>query len=517
MALKALISVSNKFGVIDLARELSENFGFEIISSGGTAKELENNNIPVIKVSKYTGSEEILNGRVKTLHPKIHGGILADRDQPSHLRELKDHNIDQIDLVVVNLYPFKKAIEKPNCSFEEAIENIDIGGPTLIRAAAKNHKNVSVLTDPNQYKQYLIALKNKELTLELRTKFAIKAFEHTAAYDVMINNWIDNKFNEKTRWDTSLQKISELRYGENPHQNAKWFGSTSKGWGAANKLQGKELSTNNLLDLESALSTIIEFGYDSDVNKIEERTTAVVVKHTNPCGLASGESAHEAICKAIEADNISAFGGIVAVNQIIDEKAASQLTSLFLECVVAPGFSNEAKSILSQKKNLRLLELNPKDIYRRNIKNIRSINGGLLVQDQDNIVVDTSTWTNVTDIKPNKEILKDLIFGWKLVRHLRSNAIAVVSDEQSKGIGAGQMNRIGSAKIALEASKNKGINLILASDGFFPFDDTVRLAGQYGIKAIIQPGGSIKDKDSIKACNELGISMVFTNIRHFLH
>ncbi len=514
----ALLSVSDKTGLIPLAKALVNDFGFKIISSGGTAKLIESENIPVTRVADYTGFPEILEGRVKTLNPKIHGGILARRDKQTHIDDLNKQNIDLIDLVVVNLYPFEQTISKENVSWDEAIENVDIGGPTMIRAAAKNHQDVLVITNPNQYSDLLDAYKSKKITSELRKYYSQKAFEHTAIYDLTISKWIANKINsQKTFWLQSLPLKQELRYGENPHQKATWYGEPGKGWSGANQLQGKELSTNNLLDLEAALSTLLEFGYENTFKSNTYKKAAVVIKHTNPCGVAIGDSPYLAIKRALDGDRVSAFGGIIAINCPVDETAAKELENIFIECIVAPYFDNNAKEILSRKKNLRLLELKAESIQKAPKNHIRSILGGLLVQDLDQPYIDQKEWKNVTKLIPTESELNDLSFAWKIVKHIRSNAIAVASNEQSLGIGAGQMNRVGSAKLALEAAGDKTKGAVLASDGFFPFDDTVKMAADYGISSIIQPGGSIRDKDSIEACNELGIKMVLTGKRHFLH
>ncbi len=514
----ALLSVSDKTDLIPLAKALVNELGFKIISSGGTAKLLESENLPVTRVADYTGFPEILGGRVKTLNPKIHGGILARRDKQSHLDDLHRQNINPIDLVVVNLYPFEKTISKENVFWDEAIENIDIGGPTLIRAAAKNHQDVLVVTNPNQYQGLIDAYKSKAITNELRKKYSQQAFEHTAIYDLTISKWIAKNISyEKTSWLQGLPLKQELRYGENPHQEASWYGEPEKGWSGANQLQGKELSTNNLLDLEAALSTLREFGYENTIKSDSYQKAAVVIKHTNPCGVAVGDTPYLALKRALDGDRVSAFGGIIAINCPIDKAAAKELENIFIECVVAPYFDDNAKEILSKKKNLRLLELKAESIQKASKHHIRSILGGLLIQDLDEPNTDQKEWKNVTKLIPNKEEINDLSFAWKIVKHVRSNAIAIAHNKQSLGIGAGQMNRIGSAKLALEAAGSKSKGAALASDGFFPFDDTVKMAADYGISSIIQPGGSIRDEDSIKACNELGIKMVITGKRHFLH
>ncbi len=517
MAPIALLSVSNKNGLISLAECLEKIHGFKLISSGGTARELEKAGINVQRVSEYTNAPEILGGRVKTLHPRVHGGILAKKNDSSHQKDLKEQEIPFIDLVVVNLYPFKETIQSDNVTWSEAIENIDIGGPAMIRAAAKNHEHVAVLTSPKQYPKFMDLLENgiDNITPEIRKELALEAFEHTASYDIAISNWLGSSSNSpRSNWIQEIPHKQTLRYGENPHQHATWYGSSVKGWGGAKQLQGKELSTNNLLDLEAAISTVSEFGYNKSDN---QNCAAVVIKHTNPCGVAINKSISEALRLAIEGDSISAFGGIVALNSTVDVSTAKILKSLFLECVVSPSFTKEAQTILSDKSNLRLLELNPELLQNTEIENFRSILGGVLVQEKDNQPINTSNWDIVTKRKPSDQEVEDLTFAWKIVRHVRSNAITVASSGQSLGIGAGQMNRIASAKLALDSASSKANDAVLASDGFFPFDDTVRLAAQYGIKAIIQPGGSIKDASSINACDELDLAMIFTNKRHFLH
>ncbi len=516
----ALLSVSNKEGLLPLAKKLHHQYGFELISSGGTAKALEEGGLEVKRVADHTGEPEILGGRVKTLHPKIHGGILAKREDQAHESDLKKNKILAIDLVVVNLYPFKETVADKNVSWDKAIENIDIGGPAMVRAAAKNHKDVAVLTSPDQYEIFLDALeKGKgETTRDLRCKLALEAFELTAAYDVAISKWISQKLNNEDSPRLEVLPLKQtLRYGENPHQNAAWYSNKYQGWGAAKQLQGKELSTNNLLDLDAALSTVREFGYDKTGANPAREPAAVVVKHTNPCGVGISDSLQEALKKALQADPISAFGGIVALNQKVDKQTAEELTQLFIECALAPEFSIEAQEVLSKKKNLRLLEINSNAIDSSEKDQLRSILGGAIIQEQDIQKVDQNEWGIVTKTLPSEKQKEDMYFAWRVVRHIRSNAILVASSGQTLGVGAGQMNRVGAAKLAIEAAGEEVKGAVLASDGFFPFDDTVRLAAKYGISAIIQPGGSIRDEDSIAACNEHGITMIFTGRRHFLH
>ena len=513
----ALISVSDKTNIIAFSKVLVEEFGYKILSSGGTAKHLIEANIPVIKVSEFTNSPEILEGRVKTLHPKIHGGILAKRSNKIHLNDIEKNNIDLIDLVVVNLYPFQQKIEA-NCSWEEAIENIDIGGPSMIRSAAKNHQDVSILVNNNQYEKFIQELRKGNLTSAYKTELALRAFEHTASYDAAISNWLVKEKNLESNIHVKTYPfVKNLRYGENPHQKASWYGLNNIGWNAAKQLQGKELSYNNLLDLESALSTILEFEYDQKQNSSENINAAVILKHNNPCGAALADSPSDAFRKALDCDSTSAFGGIVAFNNNVDLAAAELLSNIFLECVVAPSFDKDALKILHNKKNLRLLQLNKENIKKDNESTFKSILGGILEQDIDNEVDQTNEWSCVTQIKPISEEFNDLRFSWKICKHVKSNAIVIAKNQQTIGIGAGQMNRVGAAKIALDSAKEFANGAVLASDGFFPFSDSVEIANQYGIKSIIQPGGSVRDQESIDMCNKLGISMIFTNKRHFLH
>ena len=521
MAPTALLSVSNKAGLEPLAQGLLEA-GYALISSGGTAAALQAAGLPVTKVAEHTGAPEILGGRVKTLHPRIHGGILAKRAEPGHQADLAAQGIAPIDVVVVNLYPFRETVADPAVAFDTAIENIDIGGPAMVRAAAKNHADVAVLTSPSQYGSFLDALRAGALTPALRRRLALEAFEHTASYDAAISAWLAARLEADAAEERAAEGAAplrlalparqSLRYGENPHQQATWHSEPAAGWGAAEQLQGKELSYNNLIDLDAALATVREFGYGPGAEP-----AAVVVKHTNPCGVATGRDGADALTRALDADRLSAFGGIVALNRPVDLGAAEQLGSLFLECVVAPGFDAAARERLAARTNLRLLELAPEAIARASRRQLRSLLGGVLVQALDDQLVDECAWQVVSERQPTSSEWNDLRFAWKLVRHVRSNAITVARDGQSLGIGAGQMNRVGSARLALEAAGDKARGAVLASDGFFPFDDTVRLAAGHGVKAVIQPGGSVRDADSIAACNALGLAMVVTGQRHFLH
>jgi phosphoribosylaminoimidazolecarboxamide formyltransferase / IMP cyclohydrolase len=513
MSRLALLSVSDKTGIVELARKLVAN-QFEIISSGGTAKALQDAGVTVIKVSDYTGSPEILGGRVKTLHPRIHGGILARQDLPGDISELEANNIRPFDLVVVNLYPFEQTIAQPNVTVAEAIEKIDIGGPTLIRAAAKNYRYLTVLSSPDQYELYLAeyAKSNGSVSLEFRQRMAGYAFAHTNSYDRAISAYFAQLNQSEVlgeHYSIAGTKVQSLRYGENPHQPAAWYqtGSGASGWAAAQKLQGKELSYNNLVDLEAARRIISEFD--------PTEPAAAVLKHTNPCGAAVGNTLVEAYEMAFNADSVSAFGGIVALNQTIDVATAEALTKTFLECVVAPGCDPAAQEILTAKSKLRILLL--PDLATGQPETIKAIAGGFLVQASDDQIENPNHWQIATEKQPTPAQIAEMLFAQKLVKHVKSNAILVSRDRTTLGIGAGQMNRVGSVKIALEQAGEKAQGGILASDGFFPFDDSVRTAAAAGISAIIQPGGSMRDRDSITAANELGIVMVLSGTRHFLH
>ena len=518
MSRLALLSVSNKTGLVDFARSLITEFGFQIISSGGTAQALKDAGLAVTKVAEYTGSPEILGGRVKTLHPKIHGGILARRDVPEDLADLVANNIQAIDLVVVNLYPFQQTIAKPGVSLEEAIEQIDIGGPAMLRAAAKNHAYLTVLCNPSNYSVYLEQLRQGEPSLEFRRACAQEVFAHTASYDQAIAQYLtaqnpaQPEANPLPQQFSLLgQELQTLRYGENPHQAASWYqtGDQPTGWAAATKLQGKELSYNNLVDLEAAKQLIVEF---------TDTPAAAIIKHTNPCGVATGSTLVEAYDRAFAADSTSAFGGIVALNRPIDVPTATALSKTFLECIVAPSCEPEAQAILAAKPNLRLL-ITP-DLLNTSstiAPTVKVITGGFLVQSPEETIATHQNWQVVTTKQPSPEELQELLFAWQVVKHVKSNAIVVTKNQVTLGIGAGQMNRVGSVKIALEQAGDRSQGGYLASDGFFPFDDSVKTAAAAGIRAIVQPGGSVRDKDSIQAANDLGLIMIFTGIRHFSH
>lgn len=509
--MRALVSVSDKTGLVEFVNGLQE-FGWEIIATGGTQRLLEENGIKTIGISEVTGFPEICDGRVKTLHPKVHGGLLARRDDESHLQALRENNIDFIDMVCVNLYPFKQTISKGDVTMEDAIENIDIGGPSMLRSAAKNYRDVTVVCNPEDYDQILSEIKEFGNTKqETRLKLSAKAYTHTAEYDCCIATFMREKaeLNEKLFLEFDL--VQTLRYGENPHQTAKFYREeipSAFSLSFAKQLGGKELSYNNIQDANAALNIVREF----------KEPFCVGLKHMNPCGAAIGKDIAEAWQRAYEADKVSIYGGIVAVNRELTEEVALAMKPIFLEIVMAPSFSKEALEVLSTKKNLRLLQVDMTASDKK-VNQYVSVNGGLLVQQLDTDTVRIEESMCVTKSKPTVLQLSDLDFGWRVVKHVKSNAIVVVKDGQTLGIGAGQMNRVGSAEIALKEAQAAGFttDLVLASDGFLPFDDTVALAAQYGVTAIVQPGGSIRDEDAIAKANELGITMLFTGMRHFKH
>ncbi len=514
MAIKrALISVSDKTGITDFARELS-NLGVEIISTGGTKTMLEQNGIPVIGISDVTGFPEILDGRVKTLHPAVHSGLLAVRDNKRHQEQIDKLGLAYIDLVVVNLYPFQQTIAKPGVTYEDAIENIDIGGPAMLRSAAKNHAFVTVVVDAADYAEVLGQIKqNGDTTLETRRRLAAKVFRHTAAYDTLIADYLSKQAGEvlPERFTVTYEKVQDLRYGENPHQKAAFYRKPLAPAGnitTAEQLHGKELSYNNINDANAALQIVKEFA----------EPAVVAVKHMNPCGVGIGRSIHEAYQKAYAADPTSIFGGIIAANRTIGKDTALLLHEIFLEIVIAPDFSEEALDILKQKKNIRLLKLGSLEAAERKAEFVvTSVEGGMLVQESDIARLEQNDLKVVTNRKPTDEELKQLLFAWKVVKHVKSNAIVLAKDDMTVGVGAGQMNRVGAAKIAIDQAGDKARGAVLASDAFFPMGDTLELAAKAGITAVIQPGGSIKDEESIKVANENGIAMIFTGIRHFKH
>ncbi|SFE88903.1 bifunctional phosphoribosylaminoimidazolecarboxamide formyltransferase/IMP cyclohydrolase [Alteribacillus iranensis] len=508
---RALISVSNKEGILPFAKEL-EAGGVEIISTGGTSRVLEEGGVNVTGISEVTGFPEILDGRVKTLHPNIHSGLLAIRDKEEHVSELEKQGITPIDLVVVNLYPFKETIENPETDFAEAVENIDIGGPSMLRAAAKNHQFVTVVTDPEDYETVLQEWKTDgDVQSETKKRLAAKVFRHTASYDALIANYLTEQTGEQypETYTVTYEKKQDLRYGENPHQKAAFYREPigpASSIANAIQLHGKELSYNNINDAEAALSILKEFG----------QPAAVAVKHMNPCGVGVGDDLFGAYEKAFEADPVSIFGGIIALNREVDKHIAEKMKEIFLEIIIAPSFSQEALDILTEKKNLRLLSVTLDEGGEERSK-ITSVHGGALIQEEDNKGFLDADIQVATEREPTEQEWEDLKLGWKVVKHVKSNAIVLTKDDMTIGVGAGQMNRVGSAKIAIEQAGDKSEGSTMASDAFFPMKDTVEEAGKAGVSAIIQPGGSIRDEESIEKANELGIAMVFTGMRHFKH
>ena len=506
MTKRALISVSDKTNIVEFAKGL-EKHGFEVISTGGTYTHLKNNGVSCISIEDVTHFPEILEGRVKTLHPKIHGGLLSKRGNELHNKHVAENNIEYIDLVCVNLYPFEATVKKEGVSEEEIIENIDIGGPSMLRSAAKNFNDVAVVTDINDYTKILEELEKGGISYETRRALAIKVFNTTASYDAAIANYFNKKDNlvpEKLTLSYNLQ--DSLRYGENPHQKAYHYvqdNNESYALQNAVQLHGKEMSYNNIQDASAALDILAEF----------DETTCVAVKHMNPCGVATGSSVFEAYSRAYEADPVSIFGGIVAVNGKVDKETAEKMHSIFLEIILATDYDEEALEILTKKKNLRIYKLSEKN--NNHEQQIKSVRGGILVQDFNDKLADE--YESVTEKKVDETEQRDIEFGLKVVKHVKSNAIVVVKDGQTLGIGAGQMNRVGSCKIALEQAGEKAKGAVLASDAFFPMRDSADIAADYGIAAIVQPGGSIRDQESIDACNEKGVAMVFSKIRHFKH
>ncbi|MGN6716499.1 MAG: bifunctional phosphoribosylaminoimidazolecarboxamide formyltransferase/IMP cyclohydrolase [Candidatus Binatia bacterium] len=519
---RALISVSDKKGIVEFCRALAE-LKIELVSTGGTASLLRDNKIAVKDVAELTGFPEMMDGRVKTLHPKVHGGILALRDNPAHVAKMKEHGILPIDLVVVNLYPFEATVAR-GAPFEEVVENIDIGGPSMVRAAAKNHQYVGVVVDPADYDSILSELRENDRSLSATTRFRLfrKAFQHTARYDGAISNYFSSLDDEKKkqRWGESftlqVAKIQDMRYGENPHQSAAFYetqGESGPSIARAHQIQGKELSFNNILDADAALSTVLEF---SDI-------ATVAIKHNNPCGVAlSKQSLADSFRKAKACDPVSIFGGVIAFNRPVDEETAKELKDIFLEIVIAPSFTAQAKAVLSSAKrllNIRLLELDISEPQTGGY-DLRRVRGGLLVQDWDIGKVDVRSCKVVTQRKPTQEEYQALDFAWRVCRHVKSNTIVFAAPDQVLGVGAGQMSRIDSTKIAVMRAATHGLDLkgsAVASDAFYPFRDGLDEAANAGAKSVIQPGGSIKDDEVINAANEHGVAMIFTGMRHFRH
>lgn len=509
---RALISVSDKTGLEALAKGL-QKAGYEIISTGGTRKALADAGVETISISDVTGFPEIMDGRVKTLHPKVHGALLCVRDNPDHVKALEELGIENIDLVCVNLYPFAQTVQK-GAPHAEIIENIDIGGPSMLRSASKNYASIPVLCDPADYAKVLEEIETRgETSLETREKLAAKAFRHTAHYDAMIADYLSQKTGEQFPQELSVtfEKVQDLRYGENPHQKAAFYKSPNPGYSlaSARQLHGKELSYNNIQDGNAALDVLKEFEGQS-------KKAAVGLKHMNPCGVGLGDTIEQAWDKAYEADPVSIFGGIVALNDVVDASLAQKLSKIFLEIIIAPGFTPEAMEILTQKKNIRLLELDV-TLPVHNTMRLTNVNDGLLIQEADTLGCTKEDLECVTERQPSEEEIEQMLFGWNVVKHVKSNAIVLVKADQTIGVGAGQMNRVGAAKIAIEQAADKARGSVMASDAFFPMPDTVEEAAKAGVTAIIQPGGSIKDQASIDACNANGIAMVFTHARHFKH
>ena len=503
---RALISVSDKTGIASFARTL-ERQGVDIISTGGTAKLLRNEKIPVREISSFTAFPEVLEGRVKTLHPRVHGGLLYKRGNPKHEAEARECGFEPIDLVVVNLYPFEAAIVKPDVTLEEAIENIDIGGPSMIRSAAKNYESVTVVVDPADYDVVLENMRenNGETTLKLRERLAIKAFIKTSAYDRAIGSFLNTKQATDASFSLSLPLVARLRYGENPHQNAALYGDFDKHF---EKLHGKELSFNNILDISAATNLIGEF----------EQPTVAILKHTNPCGVGSDADLRKAWDKAFATDKQAPFGGIIICNRPIGEPLAKVISEIFSEVIIAPDFDAEARSVLQKKKNLRLIRLITSAVEARSTIDVRSVCSGVLVQDPD--TANQVPQNVVTKRRPTKTELKAMLFGWRVVKHVKSNAIVYAKADRTLGIGAGQMSRVDASRIAVWKAEAAGLSLkgcAVGSDAFFPFSDGLIAAADAGATCAIQPGGSIRDQEVIAAANERNMAMIFTGIRHFRH
>ena len=509
--MRALISVSDKTGIVEFATSL-QNLGWGLIATGGTLKTLRGAGLEVSDIQDVTGFPEICEGRVKTLHPKVHGALLARRDKEDHLKQIADNGIEPIDMVCVNLYPFEATIAKAGVTMEDAVENIDIGGPSMLRSAAKNFRDVTVVCDPADYSTIISEIKsNGNTTAETRLKLSAKAYTHTALYDSHIAAYMRAQAGLPEKLFLAFDALQPLRYGENPHQQANFYRADKEvaySVAYAKQLGGKELSYNNIQDANAALGIVREF----------EQPFCVALKHMNPCGAGVGKDLKEAWTRAYEADKVSIYGGIVAINRPLTAEVAELMKPIFLEIVMAPAFEPEALEVLASKKNLRLLEVKMNN-EREPGKLYVGITGGLLVQDADVDIKEITADMCVTKRKPTEKELKELDFAWKIVKHVKSNAIVVAKDGATAGVGAGQMNRVGSAEIALEEAKALGFTegLVLASDGFLPFGDTVELASKYGVTAIVQPGGSIRDEDSIKVADEKGITMLFTGMRHFKH
>ena len=509
MEKRALISVSDKTGIVEFAKELTQHHGYTILSTGGTAKLLAEKGIPVTEVSDYTGFPEMMDGRVKTLHPKIHGGLLSLRSNEQHMAQAKEHGIGMIDLVVVNLYPFEATVAKPNCTLEDAIENIDIGGPSMLRSAAKNHASVTGVCDNNDFPKVLDAMRQGgEVLQDLRRKLALKVYQRTSAYDAAISTYLNAKYNGEGSLPETLNigmsMVQKMRYGENPHQSAALYGDFGKFF---RQLHGKELSYNNIIDISAATWLIAEF----------EKPTLAILKHTNPCGVASCDNLVDAWNQAFETDKQAPFGGIIVMNRKLEADLAEIISGIFSEVIIAPDFSDEALEILTKKKNLRLMISTYK---KSDALQFKSVVGGLLAQSADAIEELKENMQVVTKRQPTEEEWRAMLFGWKVVKHVKSNAIVYAGCERTLGIGAGQMSRVDSSQIAVWKAEQAGLSLkgsVVASDAFFPFADGLIAAAKAGATAAIQPGGSVRDAEVIQAADDNNMAMVFTKVRHFRH
>lgn len=531
---RALLSVSDKTGIVEFARKLDEH-GIDLVSTGGTSSLLRQHGLAVRDISDLTGFPEMLDGRVKTLHPKVHGGLLGIRDNPEHQAKMKEHEIAPIDMVVVNLYPFRQTILKPGVSIEEAIENIDIGGPAMIRSGSKNHHDVAVVVDPADYGRIVTALDENSgsLPFSLRFELAQQAFQHTAAYDAEIARYLAGQLagakssNLPPRIDLALEKSADLRYGENPHQKAGLYriaGVAEKGIATAEQLQGKELSYNNLLDSDAAWELVLEI---HRMHLAESRAagaitphdlpvTCAIIKHTNPCGVGIARTATEAFLNGKATDPVSAFGGIIAFSGTVDGQAAQEIADMFAEVIIAPEFTSEAREVLGAKKNLRVLRM-PIEVKATEVLELRRISGGMLVQEKDRELLDEEKFEIVSNRKPTQAELRGLRLGWAICKHVKSNAIVYAAEHQLVGVGAGQMSRIDSVRIGAMKAQLPLAGSVLASDAFFPFRDGLDEAARHGITAVIQPGGSLRDKEVIEAADQHGIAMILTGMRHFKH
>lgn len=513
---RALVSVSDKTGVVEFCRQLNA-MGIEILSTGGTAELLKNNSIAVVPISDYTGFPEMMDGRIKTLHPKVHGGILGRRDSKEHMQSMRDHGIQPIDLVAINLYPFESTIARENCSLEDAVENIDIGGPAMVRSSAKNFNDVAVVVRPSDYDVVLQEMRDNAgaVTLETRKRLSRDAFGHTARYDSLISGYLGSQLPDAPRFpelfQVSFEKVQDLRYGENPHQAAAFYKESRPrpiDIVSARQIQGKELSYNNIIDLNAAWGLAVEL----------ESGSSVIIKHTNPCGVALGDDQLEIFIRARETDAVSAFGGILGFNRPVQADTAAEILKNFVEAVIAPGFAPDALELFAAKKNIRLLEMPPLTaVAPEKGFTVKKVGGGLLVQDPDTITYDPAQLQVVSRRKPDAAEMEDLKFAWIVAKHVKSNAIVYASKGEVLGIGAGQMSRVDSARLAAEKAKKPLTGAAMASDAFFPFRDSIDEAAKRGIAAVIQPGGSIRDAEVIQAADEHNMAMVFTGIRHFNH